>query len=109
MSLPTEFPNVTALTKGNIYFDGGVVSHAVLLADGRRKTLGFIRAGAYEFKTDAPERMEMTDGSCRYRLAGTEDWITVPAGKSFDVPGNSAFEITVEEGFAQYICSYLSE
>jgi|TARA_B110000438_G_scaffold296259_1_gene340671 uncharacterized protein YaiE (UPF0345 family) len=107
MSIPTELPNVTAVTKGNIYFDGGVVSHALILADGSRKTLGIIRAGAYQFDTDAPERMEITEGTCRYRLVGTEKWSTVSAGDSFDIPGQSAFEITVEQGFAQYICSFL--
>lgn len=107
MAHPTEFPNVTALTKGNVYFDGAVVSHTILLADGSRKTLGVIKAGSYQFDTGAPELMEITDGMCRYRNKGTETWFTCSAGESFEVPGNSRFDLVVAEGFAQYICSYL--
>ena len=46
---PTEFDGVTAVCKANIYFDGKVVSHALTLADGSRKTLGLIYPGSYRF------------------------------------------------------------
>lgn len=35
-----KLENVTAIAKANIYFDGKVISHTVLAADGDRKTLG---------------------------------------------------------------------
>ncbi|MGY8674272.1 MAG: pyrimidine/purine nucleoside phosphorylase, partial [Verrucomicrobiia bacterium] len=41
-SIPAEFPNVTALTKANVYFDGKVVSHTIRFADDSTKTLGLI-------------------------------------------------------------------
>ena len=36
----SEFPNVTAIAKANVYFEGKVVSHTILLAGGKKKTLG---------------------------------------------------------------------
>lgn len=108
MAHPTEFKKVTVETKANLYFDGGVVSHTVRFADGSRKTLGIIRAGDYSFGTDAAENMAIVDGTCRYRLQESDAWITVTAGEAFDVPAKSRFEITVESGVAQYICSFLS-
>jgi uncharacterized protein YaiE (UPF0345 family) len=102
-----KFENVTAVCKANVYFDGKVVSHTVLTKDGK-KTLGLIYPGSYKFNTDAPERMEMTAGSCRVRLAGESDWRSYPAGATFRVPGKSSFEITVDQGIAEYICTYES-
>lgn len=102
-----EFPGVTARAVANVYFDGGVVSHAITFTDGSRKTLGLIFAGSYEFATDGPERMEITAGSCRVRVAGQGAFATFDAGSSFDVPGKSRFEIAVDEGVAQYVCSFL--
>ncbi len=106
-SIPAEFQNVTAFAKANVYFDGGVISHALQLSDGSKKTLGLIRVGEYHFNTDAPERMEITEGSCRVRLDGQTDWVTYDAGQSFDVPGKSGFDIVVDAGLCQYICSFL--
>ena len=69
--LPTEFKNVTAVTKANIYFDGKVVSHSILFADQSKKTLGLIYAGDFHFGTDKAERMEIVAGSCTVKLDGT--------------------------------------
>ena len=41
----TEFPNVTAVVKANVYFEGKVVSHTILLGGGKKKTLGLIYPG----------------------------------------------------------------
>ena len=60
----SEFAGVTVLAKANIYFDGNVISHTVLLPNGEKKTLGLIRPGSYHFGTDAPERMEIVAGTC---------------------------------------------
>jgi hypothetical protein len=103
---PEVFAGVTVACKANLYFDGKVVSHAVTFADGGKKTLGLIYPGAYKFNTDAPEKMEIVAGACRVRIAGEGDWIGFTAGTWFDVPGKSSFEIEVEEGIAEYVCSF---
>jgi purine/pyrimidine-nucleoside phosphorylase len=102
----TQFTNVTAVAKANIYFDGKVVSHTVLFADGSKKTLGLIYPGDYHFGTDAPELMEMVAGACRVRLDGTSEWKDYAAGTSFRVPGKSGFDIAVASGIAECVCSF---
>lgn len=108
MSLPTQFADVTVQTKANIYFDGNVVSHTVLFANGAKKTLGLIRPGSYHFGTAAAERMEIVAGSCSVVLDGQQTEQTYPAGSFFDVPANSGFTIRVETGLCEYICSFLT-
>lgn len=108
MSHPAQFEPVTAVCKANIYFDGKVVSHTILLADGSRKSLGVIFPGEYHFSTGAPERMDVTAGVCRVKLSGDSKWKTYAAGTSFDVPGNSGFDIAVDEACMEYICSFLA-
>jgi purine/pyrimidine-nucleoside phosphorylase len=101
-----KFDNVTAVAKANIYFGGRVVSHTVLFPDGSKKTLGLIYPGEFHFGTDAPERMDITSGSCRIRIDGTSEWKDVSAGGFFKVPGKSGFDITVADGIAEYVCSF---
>ena len=48
---PTQFANVTVVTKANVYFDGKVVSHTVQFTDGAKKTLGLIYPGSFHFRT----------------------------------------------------------
>ena len=103
---PVQFSNVTAICKANIYFDGKVVSHAIELVDGSRKTLGLIFPGCYKFDTAAPELMELVAGACRVRIAGQGDWQGYAAGDSLEVPGDSFFEIDVADGIAEYVCSF---
>lgn len=102
-----EFPSVTAVAKANVYFDGKVVSHTILFPDGSKKTLGLIFPGSYHFGTAAAERMEITDGTCRVILDGSETETTYSAGQHFDVPANSGFTIAVDGGICQYVCSFL--
>ena len=102
-----EFPNVTAIAKANVYFDGRVVSHAIRFADDSRKTLGLIFSGTYHFGTDAAERMEITDGTCQVALDGSDSVGDYAAGTAFEVPAKSGFTITVGEGICQYVCSFL--
>jgi uncharacterized protein YaiE (UPF0345 family) len=103
---PTEIRGVTVTCKANVYFDGGVVSHSLTFLDGSRKTLGLIFKGSYTFNTDATEKMEIIDGKCRVKLRGQNDWTPFEEGSSFDVPLKSSFEIAVDEGICQYICSF---
>ena len=103
----TQFNGVSVVTKANVYFDGGVTSYTILLPDGARKTLGQIRPGSYHFDTDAPELMEIVDGSCRVTVDRQTEVRAYAAGSRFEVPGKNGFRIEVEKGICQYICSFL--
>lgn len=105
--LPIQFENVSVTCKANVYFEGGVVSHTVLFKDGSKKTLGLIRPGTYKFNTDAAEQMDIVAGTCRVKLPNASGWAVYNAGGSFQVPAKSAFEITLESGLCEYICSFL--
>jgi len=101
-----SFENVTVDIAGNSYFDGAVTSRTVHFADGSRKTLGYMQVGEYTFGTDSAELMEITAGDVEYKLADSDEWITVNAGGSFNVPANSKFDIKVKS-ITDYCCSYL--
>jgi len=101
----SQFDNVSVIKKANVYFDGKCVSHTVILAGGVRKSVGVILPSTLTFNTDAPERMEIVAGSCRYKLGGAADWKTVKAGESFDVPGKSSFQIEQSEPL-HYVCHF---
>jgi len=106
-SAPKEFAGVTVPTKANVYFDGGVISHTLIFADGTKKTLGLIRPGSYHFNTEAPERMEIVAGTCRVKLDNEKTTADYAAGTAFDVSGHSGFQIEVTGGLCEYICSFL--
>ncbi len=106
-NVPTEFPDVTAVTKANIYFDGKVVSHTLLFPDDTKKTLGLIYPGKYHFGTDKAERMELVAGDCSVRIDGANTTASYSAGQAFEVPAKSGFDIEVKSGICQYICSFL--
>ena len=100
-----RFDAVSVIKQANVYFDGKCVSHTVLLADGTRKTLGVILPSTLAFNTGAPERMEIVAGRCRVRQAGSEAWQDYGAGQSFDVPGDSHFDIEAIEP-THYVCHF---
>jgi hypothetical protein len=102
-----EFTNVTAVAKANIYFDGKVVSHTIMLPDGAKKTLGIIFPGSFHFGTGKAERMEVIAGACSVKLDGQATARSCVAGTSFDVPANSGFDISVASGTCEYVCSFL--
>ena len=105
-NLPTQFAGVTVVTKANIYFDGKVVSHSVLFADGSKKTLGLIYPGSFHFGTGVPERMEIVAGKCTVTLDGQTEAKVYGPDEYFDVPGKSGFTIETA-GICEYICSFL--
>ncbi len=107
MSSPAQFENVTAIAKGNVYFDGKVVSHTLLLASGEKKTLGLIFAGKFHFGTDKAERMDIVAGACAVKLDGASDVTSYSAGSTFEVPAKSGFDIEVADGICEYVCSFL--
>jgi len=104
--VPSQYEGVSVTVKANVYFDGKVVSHTVQFSDGTKKTLGLIYPGEYTFNTGAPERMDFTAGKCRYRLKGADGWTDCEAGGHFLVPGDSSFDVAVDSGVAEYVCSF---
>jgi purine/pyrimidine-nucleoside phosphorylase len=106
-SITTEFTNVTAVAKANIYFDGKVVSHSIIFPDGSKKTLGLIYPGKFHFGTDKAERMEIVAGACNVKLEGENKKNHYSSGQSFEVSAKSGFDIEVTDGICEYICSFI--
>jgi uncharacterized protein YaiE (UPF0345 family) len=102
-----QFSNVTALAKANVYFDGRVVSHTILLPGGEKKTLGLIYPGSFHFGTGKAERMEITAGVCRVKIDGEPGTRDFAEGTHFDVAANSGFDIEITDGICEYVCSFL--
>lgn len=96
---------VSVNPQANVYFDGKCVSHSITLADGTQKSVGVILPATLTFNTAAAEIMECVAGSCEYRLAGTDAWVTSGAGQKFSVPANSKFDIRVSDAY-HYICHF---
>ena len=97
--------NVTLNPQANVYFGGQCVSHSFTLADGTRKSAGVVLPAELRFTTGAAEIMECVDGSCEYRLTGSDIWQKSGPGERFEIPANSAFDIRVAEAY-HYICHY---
>jgi uncharacterized protein YaiE (UPF0345 family) len=93
------------MIKENVYFEGNVKSLA-FEQDGASSSVGVMAAGEYTFGTAAPERMSVISGALTIKRADDQDWITFSAGESFDVIGNSSFDLKVEKSTA-YLCEYL--
>jgi len=89
----------------NVYFGGKCVSHSITLADGSTISAGVIFPASLTFNTGAPERMQLLQGKCRVRMAGSKVWQDYAGGQSFDVAGDSSFDIDVIEEL-HYICYY---
>ena len=106
-NIPTQFTNVTVVAKANVYFEGRVVSHTVLLPGGAKKTLGLICPGSFHFGTQAAERMELTAGACRVKIDSQSQWKEYSVGQAFEVPCKSGFDIEVKSGLCEYICTFL--
>jgi len=100
-----SYKNVEIRKKANVYHDGKVTSRTIITGSGEMKTLGVMLPGLYRFSTEAPEIMELTQGKCRVKLAGADTWSEYAGGESFNVPGNSHFEIEVTE-LLDYICHF---
>ena len=65
-----------------------------------------MQAGEFEFGTEQAELMEITSGELSYKLADTDEWITVNGGESFNVPANSKFQVNAKT-MVDYCCTYL--
>ena len=102
-----KFNEVSVNAKANIYFDGKVVSHSLILKDGAKKTLGLIYPGSYHFNTESAEKMEIIAGHCCVTLDGTEKTNSYIENQAFEVPANSGFTIEVSDEICEYICSFI--
>ena len=102
----SEFENVTIVKAANVYFDGKVTSRTVKFSDGSIKTLGYMLPGDYEFGTGKPEIMEIQAGELEVLLPGESDWRAIKGGESFDVPGDSKFQLRIKTG-TDYCCSFV--
>ena len=105
MPVRERLDGVSIDTKANVYFDGRCVSHTIRLADGSRKSVGVILPAKLTFDTSAPETMELIAGRCRVKLAGNSAPREYGAGESFEVPGQSSFEIEALEPL-HYVCHF---
>jgi uncharacterized protein YaiE (UPF0345 family) len=91
--------------KENSYFAGMVKS----LGFQQKKqdvSVGVMETGEYTFGTQAPERMTVIKGVLLVKLADEMDWKTYQSGESFEVAGNSSFDVEVKDSTA-YLCEYL--
>ncbi|MGF1754802.1 pyrimidine/purine nucleoside phosphorylase [Vibrio makurazakiensis] len=93
------------MIKENTYFEGGVKSLGFTQADGD-SSVGVMAAGEYTFGTAAPEKMTVVKGELIVKRTGESDWTTFKSGESFDVEGDSSFDLQVKEATA-YLCEYL--
>ncbi|MCP2278416.1 pyrimidine/purine nucleoside phosphorylase [Nocardia amikacinitolerans] len=101
----SQFENVSVTKKANVYFDGKCISHSIELADGTAKSVGVILPSTLTFNTGAPEIMELIEGECKVTLAGATEAVTYKGGESFEVPGDSSFQIEVLET-VHYVCHF---
>ena len=92
--------------KVNEYFDGKVKSIAFQTAT-LPATIGVMAPGEYEFGTGAKEYMTIVSGALTVMLPGSTEWQTFTPGQSFEVAGDSKFQLKVEIDTA-YLCAYES-
>lgn len=90
--------------KTNEYFDGKVKSIAFKGQD-KPATVGVMAAGEYVFSTADKEKMTVISGQLGIQLDGETEIRNYTAGQSFEVAGNSSFNVTVPADCA-YLCVY---
>ena len=103
----SDFKEVTISRAANVYFDGKVTSRTITFKDGSFKTLGIMMPGDYKFGTNEKELMEITAGECEILLSGSDEWQSISGGQTFNVDGDSSFEIKAKT-IIDYCCTYIS-
>ncbi|PJC87293.1 hypothetical protein CSW98_05165 [Vibrio sp. HA2012] len=93
------------MIKENTYFDGNVKSLGFTQQDGD-SSVGVMAPGEYTFGTAAPEKMTVIKGALVIKRVGEEEWTIFNEGESFNVAGDSTFDIRVKATTA-YLCEYL--
>ncbi|MGE5154542.1 MAG: pyrimidine/purine nucleoside phosphorylase [Bdellovibrio bacteriovorus] len=102
----SELSNVTVVREANVYFNGGVTSRTIRLADGSRRTLGIMQPGEYEFTTGTKEIMEILSGELTVLLPGETQWRPIKGGDSFEVPAGASFRLRVT-ALTDYDCAFI--
>ena len=93
------------MIKDNVYFEGNVKSLA-FEQDGKTSSVGVMAPGEYTFGTAAPERMSVISGALTIKRVDDSEWVTFSSGESFEVSGDSSFDLKVATSTA-YLCEYL--
>lgn len=88
----------------NEYFEGKVKSLAVNSGE-KKKTIGVMEPGEYEFDTDTKETVKVITGEFSVYLEEYEEWEDFGPGMTFDIPAKSKFKVKVAQDTA-YICEY---
>ncbi|MGF1909253.1 pyrimidine/purine nucleoside phosphorylase [Vibrio kasasachensis] len=91
--------------KHNVYFEGNVQSLAFTQYSDE-SSVGVMAPGEYTFGTASPEKMSVIKGALTIKREGEADWVTFRDGESFNVAGDSSFQLKVEIATA-YLCEYL--
>jgi len=92
-----DFNGATIISKARLLHGGRVATRSVITGEGEMKSLGLMHPGTYRLTTEAPETVEILQGSCRVKLAGEQAWNTYQAGERFSVPANSFYEIEADD------------
>ena len=90
--------------KTNEYFEGKVKSIAFQGQD-KPATVGVMAAGEYVFNTGDKEKVTVITGQLAIKLDGETTENTYTAGQSFEVAGDSSFNVSVPSDCA-YLCEY---
>ena len=88
----------------NDYFDGNVKSIAFQTAT-LPATVGVMAIGNYVFNAADKETITVVSGAMTIQLADTDEKKTYNIGETFNVPANSAFNVTIHVETA-YLCLY---
>ena len=92
------------MIKANSYFEGNVQSLA-FEQQGKKSSVGVMAPGEYTFGTAAPEKMTVIKGELTIKRQGEENWLSFKDGESFNVDGDSSFDLQVKQSTA-YLCEY---
>jgi len=105
--VPERFDFVSIKKKANVHFNGASISHALVLKDGSKKTLGVILPSEepLTFKTHLAERIEIISGECSVQIANDPNMQIYISGESFLIPANSQFKIHTSE-VVDYVCHF---
>ena len=104
--MQNKINNANIEVNANIYFDGAVTSRTVYLESGEKITLGIMMPGEYTFDTAKKEIMEIASGELDILLPGDNEWKTINAPETFEVPANSSFSLKVTK-VTDYLCRYV--
>ncbi len=97
---------VAVAKMASVYSGGKCVSHALILPDGSRKSVGVVMPATITFNTEVREVMEIVAGRCRVRMACEAEWHAFEAGETFEVPEKSSFDVQVMGSPMHFVCHY---